>query len=109
MFGMISVAECLARYNIPHMPVLSFLEHLKFVAMKGMTASFSAESLACYEYLVTSKLLAGLLPVHIPADHEGVYMHLGAENMVPCQSSTSVKQGKRKVWIRCPRDICLKY
>ena len=39
MFGMIS-AECLARYNIPHMPVLSYLEHLKFVAMKGMTAYY---------------------------------------------------------------------
>ena len=88
MFSMLSVAECLARYNIPHMPVLSYLEHLKFVAMKGMTASFSPESLARYEYLVTSKVVAGLFPVNIPADHEGVYMHLSAENMVPRQSST---------------------
>ena len=112
MFGMISVAECLARYNIPHMPVLSYLEHLKFVAMKGMTASFSPGSLARYEYLVTTKVVAGLFPVNIPADHEGVYTHLSAENMVPRQSSTLASETSKEKGVDqkvCPRDICLKW
>ena len=77
-----------------------------------MTASFSPKALARYEYLVTSKVLAGLLPVHIPADHEGVYIHLSAENVVskPVTSSTSSKGLiKKKPWIRCPKDICLKW
>ena len=109
MFGMISVPECLSRYNIPRLPVLNYLEHLKFVAMKGMTASFSPEALARYEYLVTSKVLAGLLPYHIPANHEGVYTHLSAENVIPRAPSTPTKSFKKRAWFRCPRDICLKW
>ena len=68
MFGMVSVEECLGCYNIPQVPVLNYLKDFKFVAMKGMTASFSKEA------------LAGLLPVHFPGDHQGVYTHLSAEN-----------------------------
>ena len=70
MFGMILVAECMARYNLPNYQVLNYLEHFRFDAMKGMMASFTSESLAKYEYLDTSKVLAGLLPVHIPADQK---------------------------------------
>ena len=29
MFGMVSVAECMARYNLPNYPVLNYLEHMK--------------------------------------------------------------------------------
>ena len=109
MFGMVSVAECMARYNLPNYPVLNYLEHMKFVSMKGMTASFNSEALAKYEYLVTSKVLAGLLPVHVPADHEAVYTHLSAENVIlKSHLNTPIKKGNKAPWFRCPRDVCLK-
>ena len=109
MFGMISVAECLPNY-----PILNYLEHFRFVAMKGMMASFTSESLAKYEYLVTSKVLAGLLPVHIPADHEAVYTHLSAENVLAAKSqgsnpSSATKKAKFLPWFKCPKDVCLKW
>ena len=114
MFGMISVAECMARYNLPSYPLLNYLEHLKFVAMKGMSASFTPESIAKYEFLLTSKVLAGLLPVHIPADHESVYTHLSAENTVAIKASSAATTTKKAAksgqgWFRCPKDICLKW
>ena len=43
IFGMVSVAEFMARYNLPSYQVLNYLEHLKFVPMKGMLASFTPE------------------------------------------------------------------
>ena len=111
MFGMISVVECMARYNLPNYPVLNYIEHMKFVSMKGMTASFSSDALAKYEYLVTSKVLAGLLPVHVPADHEAVYTHLSAENVISVKQTTagSAKKGAKNLWFRCPRDVCLRW
>ena len=113
VFGMVSVAECFARYNIPQVPVLNYLEHFKFLALKRMTASFGLEALARYEYLVTSKVLAGLLPVHIPADHEGVYTHLSAENVVSkwTTQTRNTQKGlsKKRPWFRCPSDVCLKW
>ena len=60
--------------------------------MKGITASFSPGALAHCEYLVTSKVLAGWLPVHIPADHKGVYTNLSVKNVMPktvCQAMVS--------------------
>ena len=111
IFGMVSVAECMACYNMPSFPVLNYLEHLKYVAIKGMSASFAPEALAKYEFLVTSKVLAGLLPVHIPADHESVYTHLSAENTVAVKTAaTPIKKAVKSYpgWFRCPKDICLK-
>ena len=114
MFGMSSVTECIARYNLPTYPVLNYLEHVKYVAMKGMTANFTPESIAKYEYLVTSKVLAGRLPVHVQADHEAVYTHLSAENTVALKAAMATANTKKAVksnqgWFRCPKDVCLRW
>ena len=113
MFGMVSVAQCMARYNIPTYPVLNYLEHMKYVAMKGMSASFTPESLSKYEYLVTSKVLAGQLPVHVPAEHESVYTYLSAENTVAFKAAATpaAKKASKPIqpWFRCPKDVCLKW
>ena len=84
--------------------------------MKGMTSSFSPEALARYEYLVTSKVLAGLLPAFVPADYEGVYTHLSAENVLQktsgsssTSSTTKSSASKKRPWFRYPRDVCLKW
>ena len=112
MFGMISVKECMARYDLPNYPVLNYLEHFRFVAMKGMMDI--SESLTKYEYLVTFKVLAGLLRVHIPADHKAVYTHLSAENVMLAKSQASIantttKKSKFLPWFKCPKDVCLKW
>ena len=79
--------------------------------MKGMTASFSTDALTKYEFLFTSKVLAGLLPVHVPAEHEAVYTHLSAENTIPVKSATTSVGGSKKAskvpWFRCPRKSVL--
>ena len=101
----------MALYNLPNSQVLNYIEHMKCVAMKGMTANFSSEGLVRYENLVTSKVLAGLLPVHVPADHEAVYTHSSAKNVIPAKrpNSPSVKKPAKNPWFRCPRDVCLKW
>ena len=46
-----------------------------------MKVNLAAPALARYEHDLTTKVLSGEVETFSAADHEGVYTHLGAENL----------------------------
>ena len=112
VYGMVCISECMARQGFPQLPVSHYLQHFKYVALKGLSAIFSAEALAKYDNMVTSKVLSGVLPSYVAADHEATYTFLSAENTIAVQK-TSRKQGKyeaeKRKWFDCPRDVCARW
>ena len=70
LFGMTCVQKKLMFANLPNWSARDYGDHMRFVAMKGLTNSFTAPALARYEHDLTLKVLSGEVETFTAADHE---------------------------------------
>ena len=95
MFGMSRVMDCIQRAKIPGLCADAYLEHLKFVTLKGRGGLFPPEALARYDHRIVTKVMDRRLPEgFIGNDAESVSEHLSAEHMTAVKDILAKSQGK---------------
>ena len=125
MYGMCCVQRRLLAADLPQWSAKAYNDHMRFVAMKGLSASFTSSALAKYEHDLTTKVMDGDINGFMPAEHEAVYTHLGAENLSVVmelraeiaklkansqrQNSNKKKAGGQGYKERCPDGVCAAY
>ena len=125
IYGMCCVQNRLMIADIPQWSAKEYGDHMRFIALKGLSAAFTSSALAKYEHDLTSKVMCGDLEGFQAAEHEAVYTHLGAENLsvvaelraeITKLKASSQRQGARSSQkgggqgqVRCPEDICASF